>query len=185
MFKSKKAFSQLINVLLLIGIIFITALAAGVLLESVVQVENFSLANPSVSNSERALKINEVVGDDIIFNQAIDRLYISSTLVPGSSPVDLNNVKLSISSDISDKIYFFNPSINCNNFTNTHEFGVERSGGGFITDSDFIKICVNSVVEFPANSEFSITLEISDGSTSYVKLKSPEVIYPYGNILYP
>ena len=180
---AKKARSEIWNVLLVVAIIFLFALAAGYLLESAIHVENFALSESYGSSVERSLKIDKVVAFDEKFNLAIDKTHIYISLVPGSSEISLADLNIVVNSKISEQNLNFSSDFDCSD-ENYLNFGVVSVDSN-LDQGDNLIICLNNLVEIPANSEYSVRIDVKDGSSAFVKLKTPEVIYPSENILYP
>lgn len=181
------------TIIIFIAIIFVVTLAAGVILQTSLDLQSkaFVTASKAKDSVSTTLMVRNIVGEDGTASK-LTEIYSDVQTASGGSDISLSDlgVKLDTTNESRTYIYGSNVSTCDASAVSTGTFDVQyilkspSYSPGYIQSGDIVRICFSSfnIVE---NQKFLLSLSPKNGQVIRVEVSSPAVFETTGVSLYP
>jgi len=188
----KKAEMGIGTLVIFIAMVLVSAIAAGVLIQTATSLQSRALESGRRSTVEvsTALKTILLYGEDASVNRTIDKFKLQAMLSAGSDPIKLDDTVLTL--DLNDEVrdYIFSDNTSCDNATGS-EYRIRyilnstRHMAGYLSIGEVVEFCFEAPRKIDENEFLRINVIPRTGSVMSVKLTTPGVMISKRIFLYP
>lgn len=191
-FMSKRAEMGIGTLVLFIAMILVSAIAAGVIIQTATSLQSRALETGRRSTIEVSTAIKTILlyGQDASVNRSIQDFRHHVKLVAGSDPIKFDDMILTL--DLHDVVtdYIFSENSSCENATGD-EYRIHyvknatQHVSGYISNGDIVELCYESPRRIYEDEFIRINLIPKTGSVMTLKLTTPGVMVSGRIFLYP
>lgn len=177
LFRNKNG-SEIGAIILFVGMILISAIAAGLLIQTSFDLPSKALATGMKNPLDTSTKIviSSLFGD--ISNGEISYLDLNIKLAPGSPDLDLSSLKIQLNLDNIEKVYSATDL--------SWSYGLAREViEGTLSDENMLKIGINPPREIRADEDYQLIITAPNGISSKLSSVTPDFFDSNRIILYP
>ena len=193
---NKKAEMGVGTLIIFIAMLLVAAVAAGVLLQTAGSLQQRALSTGQAAQGEIStnVRVIEVSGTDGTAGNITDFI-MQAKLAPGSNPIKLDEVILTLNTDTSTTTlqYSGSDAFETNATTFTGEFGIEyliegspnSATSGNLQQGDVVRFLFESPEEITEGERVRINLIPKIGTSTLVMFNTPDVISTERVYLFP
>jgi archaeal flagellin FlaB len=191
---ARKAEMGVGTLIIFIAMLLVAAVAAGVLLQTAGSLQQRALTTGQatrgeISTNARVIEVSAVDGS----NKTLENFSIQMKLSPGSEPIKLEEVTLTLSTTTFTTTYVYsgNQSFSVNAVNSTGDFGVQylingsNHQEGMLQRGDVIRIHLASEVPIGEDAPLRLNFIPKVGTATLVEFNTPNVISTTRAYLYP
>lgn len=181
----KKGEAGIGTLILFIALILVAAIAAGVLIQTSQSLQQKSILVGTASKDQVATGVDvvSIYGEDGSSDSTLEYFMIKVRLKPGSSPIILDQSKVSVFSGNLSQSFSYNGTSDCllaSLDTNGNTFSVEgRSGydiAGRLLLGDVVDLCFKTSQSIPESTELTFSFSPAKGYTQMTETSVPEIV---------
>lgn len=181
------------TILIFISIIFVVTLAAGVILQTSLDLQSKALLTASKAKDSVAttVSVRNIFGQDGTTGP-LDELYLDVQILAGSSEVALDQLGIKVESNSQSNSYTYGSNVSTCTASSTSagtfdvEYILESTGNtpGYLQQGDIARICLSSF-NITENQNLLLTLSPKTGQLSMVEFSTPAVFETKSVSIYP
>jgi len=182
MMKNKKGESGIGTLILFIAMILVAAIAAGVLIQTSMNLQSRALSTGSRAQSQvsTSIAINSIWSEDGSSGSNVDEFYVSVKLVPGSDTIKLEDTLVEIILNNMSRQYSEGTESATVATGTAYNFNYEIEGTGhrpgYIVPGDLVTISFTAPRNVSEDEDVRIQITPRTGSISQVLTSTPEII---------
>ncbi|MFT4250774.1 MAG: archaellin/type IV pilin N-terminal domain-containing protein [Candidatus Woesearchaeota archaeon] len=174
------------TLIIFIALLLVAAVAAGVLIQTSGSLQQQALSTGAQATSQISTNIMvlEISAEDGT-NAGVDELRMLVALAPGSAPLNLDSVTLSLATKNTSQTFTYDETASTTIFNVTYLQTGETSQVGRLVRGDVAEVLFFSQREIREDEDVRVTLIPQIGSSTQVVFTVPSVVTTQRVYLYP
>lgn len=192
MMRGKKGESGIGTLILFIAMILVAAIAAGVLIQTSMNLQSKALSTGSKAKSQvsTSLSVSSIYADNSSAD-TIDDFHVTVKLSAGSDPIKISDTLVELI--LTNASYQYTagsvlttaPAQSTGNYNYYYEINGTGHRDGYIVSGDIVTLHLQSGRDVNEDEDFRITISPKTGSITQIYSSTPEVITTTKVVLYP
>jgi archaeal flagellin FlaB len=191
----KKADMGIGTLIIFIAMILVAAIAAAVLIQTATSLQNKALLTGERSKSQVSTSLTPITvyAEDGTTNNNVEKFYVKLKLAPGSDPIILSDMLVSVGlkNASSDMIYYSSGTCAVVNESNGTRFYVDyliegaSQADGYLNRGDVVNVCFETSRAIEEDESIELTLVPKIGNPLMIETAMPDIITEMKVVVFP
>lgn len=177
MFNKNKKASEISSFILFVGLILISAIAAGILIQTSITLPSNALvtgSTPSPVDSSKPI-ISSIWAENSDLDSSISSLFITLKMAPGSKALDINAIVLELHLDNTAESFTRNGLIDTSIFTSNYLVKSKRYSDGYLSSGDIVQLKLDTPRLMISGDDLTIFIKVSNMTLTKVSSITPTI----------